>query len=59
MDTEEIKSLKIEFKGEEADKFKSTVKKIYEETSRAGFNQSNLNADELKLIKDMNQKINP
>lgn len=58
MDTEEIKSLKIEFKGDEADKFKTAIKKVYEETSRAGFNSSSLNSDELKLIKDINEKVN-
>lgn len=58
MDSEEIKSLKIEFKGEEADRFKSTIKKVHEEISRAGFNNSTLNGDELKLIKDINEKVN-
>lgn len=59
MDSEEIKTLKVEFKGDEADKFKSAIKKIYEETSKAGFTQSDLTGDELKLIKDLKEKINP
>jgi hypothetical protein len=59
METEEIKSLKVEFKGEEADKFKTAIKKIHEDTSRAGFNNTSLSSDELKLLKELNQKLNP
>lgn len=60
MKTEEIKTVKIEFDGEEADKFKSAIKKINEETGKAGFSKNiDLNADEIKLIKDLNGKINP
>lgn len=58
MESEEIKTLKIEFKGDEADKFKSAIKKFHEDSSRTGFNNTTLNADELKLIKDLNEKVN-
>jgi hypothetical protein len=60
MKTEEIKTVKIEFDGDEADKFKSAVKKLTNETGRAGFSKnSDLNADEIKLIRDIDEKINP
>jgi hypothetical protein len=59
MELEEIKSIKIEFKGEEADRFKTAIKKVHEDVSRAGFNNTTLSSDELKLIKDLNQKVNP
>lgn len=60
MKTEEIKTIKIEFDGSEADTFKSAVKKLTDETGRAGFNKnSDLNAEEVKLIRDINEKINP
>lgn len=60
MKTEEIRTIKIEFDGEEADKFKSAIKKINEESGKAGFSKNvDLTADEVKLIKDLNQKINP
>jgi hypothetical protein len=60
MKTEEIKTVKIEFDGDEADQFKSAIKKINNETGRAGFSKNvDLNADEVKLIKDLNNKINP
>lgn len=59
MKTEEIKTVKIEFDGEEADKFKSAIKKIDAEINKAGFSKNvDLSADESKLIKDLNQKIN-
>lgn len=59
MKTEEVKSIKIEFEGPEADNFKSAIKKIEQENTRVGFQASSLTGDELKLIKDLNQKINP
>lgn len=59
MKTEEVRSIKIEFEGVEADNFKSAIKKIEQENTRVGFQASNLSGDELKLIKDLNQKINP
>jgi hypothetical protein len=59
MKTEEIKSIKIELEGEEADKFKSAIKKIDQENGRIGFgNSADLNSDEIKLIRDLNGKIN-
>lgn len=59
MKTEEVKSIKIEFEGGEADTFKSAIKKIEIENTKVGFQATILNSDELKLIKDLNQKINP
>lgn len=58
MKTEEIKSIKIEFEGSEADQFKKAIGKINEENSRIGF-KSDLDADEIKLLKSLNEKINP
>lgn len=46
MKTEEVKTLKVEFEGDDADKFKALVKKVNEQESKAGFNNSTLNADE-------------
>jgi hypothetical protein len=56
---EEVKNLKIELEGDDADKFKTAIKKIHTEHTRAGFNNTALNPDELKLIKDINDKVNP
>lgn len=59
MKAEEVKSIKIEFEGTEADSFKSAVKKLEKETSKIGFQQSlDMTADEMKLIRDLNEKIN-
>ena len=60
MKTEEVKTTKVEFDGTEYDTFKSTVKKLTEETGKAGFSKnSDLNPEEIKLIRDINDKINP
>jgi hypothetical protein len=59
METEEIKTVKVEFKGDEADKFKSLIKKINDQEGRAGFNNSVLDSDEKILVKEMNSKLNP
>lgn len=60
MKTEEIKTIKVEFEGTEYDTFKSTIKKIQNETGRAGFTKnSDLTPEEIKLIRDINEKINP
>lgn len=60
MKTEEVKSVKIEFEGDEADKFKAAIKKIDIENKRIGFqNPSNLDANEIMLIRDLNQRLNP
>ena len=58
MKTEEIKMLKIELEGKDADHFKAALKKINNEESRAGFNSSVLNADEKQLIKTLNEQVN-
>lgn len=60
MKTEEIKTIKVEFELHEADTFKSAIKKLNEETGKAGFNKnSDLNPEEIKLIREINAKINP
>ena len=60
MKTEEIKTIKVEFDGSEYDTFKSAVKKLNSETGKAGFSKkSDLNPEEIKLIRDINDKINP
>lgn len=60
MKTEEIKTIKVEFEGTEYDTFKSAVRKINLEAGRAGFQKnSDLNPEEIKLIRDINEKINP
>lgn len=58
MKTEEIKSVKVEFESSEADQFKSAIKKIDSEAGRIGFG-SVLSADEIKLIRELNERINP
>lgn len=59
MKTEEIKSVKVEFEGSEADTFKSAIKKLESESGKIGFStRSDLNADEIKLIREINEKIN-
>ena len=57
MKTETINVLKIELEGDEADKFKTAIKKINEENQKAGFTQI-MNPDEKSVIKTINDKIN-
>lgn len=57
MKIEEIKTLKVEFEGEDADRFKAAIKKINEQESKAGFNNSALNTDEKILVKNLNEKL--
>jgi hypothetical protein len=59
MKTEEIKTLKVELDGDDADRFKSAIKKVQEQESKAGFNNSVLNAEEKVLIKSLSEKLNP
>lgn len=60
MKTEEIKTVKVEFEQSEADTFKSAIKKLTSETGKAGFGKnSDLSPEEIKLIRDINEKINP
>lgn len=58
MKTEEVKSIKIEFEGNEAEKFKSAIKKIETEVSKIGFGNS-LDGDEVKIVRELNDKLNP
>ena len=57
MKTEEIKTLKVEFNGDDADKFKSIVKKINTQEQKAGFTNTVLDADEKVLIRDLDDKL--
>lgn len=60
MKHEEIKSVKVEFEGGEADTFKSAIKKLESESGKAGFSKnSDLSPEEIKLIRDINDKLNP
>lgn len=60
MKTEEVKTIKVEFEGTEYDTFKSAIKKVTSETGKAGFSKnSDLSPEEIKLIRDINEKINP
>ncbi len=59
MKTEEIKSIKIEFEGDEAEKFKSVIKKMDSDSKKIGFgSQSDLDSNEIMLIRELNTKIN-
>lgn len=59
MKTEEIKSIKIEFEGVEMDTFKSAIKKLDIEAQKAGFSKvADLSGDEIKMIGELNKKIN-
>lgn len=60
MKTEEIKTVKIEFEGTEVETLKSAIKKLEAESGKVGFStRSDLTGDEIKLIRDINEKINP
>lgn len=58
MTIKEEKELKIKLSGDNMDNFKSAIKKITEETNTAGFSKSKLNGDEIKVIQELNSKIN-
>lgn len=59
MKSEEIKTLKLELEGSESDDFKSAIKKLHSENTKAGFKATILTPEELKVITDINQKLNP
>lgn len=54
-----IESLNIKLDGKNVSNFKSALVKLTEEYSRAGFRpgSSALTADEIKVIKDLKEKI--
>lgn len=56
MKTEKIKSVKVEFEGEEVDTLKSLISKVTEEATKTGF-QKTFNSEEISLIKEINDKI--
>ena len=57
MKIEESKQLKVKLKGSDSATFKSVLKKLNIEESRAGFKNSIFNDDEKKLIKKLASKI--
>jgi hypothetical protein len=44
-------------KGNDADNFKSALNKIADEQNSIGFRKTNLNEDELKVIKSLSDKV--
>jgi hypothetical protein len=58
MKVETNKELKVKLKGNDADNFKSALKKIADEQKTIGFKKSNLNEDELKVIQSLSDKVN-
>ena len=59
MKVKTLKGLKIKLKGPEADSFKSTIRKLYDNQKAIGFKMLDLTEEELKTIKTLNQKLNP
>lgn len=57
MTATENKTLTITLHGDDADKFKKIVQRITEESQRAGFSNSLLDADQKEFIKNLNEKI--
>lgn len=57
MKAETNNQLKIKLTNEEADNFKSALKKIISEEKEIGFRKSKLNDAELKVIQDLSDKI--
>lgn len=57
MKTENVSVLKIKLKGEDADNFKKAIKKLSEKS--IGFNSREFSDEEVKVLKTLNNKINP
>lgn len=57
MKIENVNQLKLKLKGPDADNFKTAIKKIVEEHKTIGFNRSNLNQDEVEVIKKISEQI--
>lgn len=57
MEIKKEQTINIEFKGKEADDFRSAVKKLSAETNKVGFNNSSLTSDEKSIIKDLAEKV--
>lgn len=58
METTTTTQLEIKLKEKDVDNFKSAMKKITDEHKVIGFKYSNLNDDELNVIKTLSEKIN-
>lgn len=52
-----VVSLNIKLEGDNVKNFKSALNKLNEENSRAGFKSSCLSPEEIKIIKDLSEKI--
>lgn len=57
MKIDESKNLKIKLKGDDADRFKTAIKKIAENDRAIGFDQKALTPDEHQIIKDISSKL--
>lgn len=58
MKVEKNTELKVKLKGNDANNFKSALKKIADEQKTIGFKKSSLNDDELKVIQSISDKVN-
>lgn len=56
MKAEKVKSVKVEFEGDEVDTLKSVISKMTEEATKTGF-QKTFNEDEITLIKEINERV--
>jgi hypothetical protein len=56
MKVENDNVLKVKLKGDDAVNFKSAIKKIVEEESKAGFKTGRLTEEESKVIKNISDK---
>lgn len=58
MKVETTKELKLKLKGKNIEHFKSAITKISNENKKVGFKSNVLNEDEIKVLNDINDKIN-
>ncbi len=52
-----VKTLNVKLEGDNVKNFISALNKITNDQQKAGFSNSSLKADELKVIKDLNEKV--
>jgi hypothetical protein len=57
MKVETTKELKLKLKGTSIEHFKSALTKISNENKKVGFKSNLLNKDEIKVLNDINDKI--
>ena len=57
MEIETTKVLTVTLKGSDADNFNTALNKIAAEQNTIGFKKTNLNDDELKVIKSLSDKV--